>query len=294
MKCGILGDSGIDDYQGSDARGGAYAAYTYGPAELLRLLRGFDLGAWGAYSEPRRTGWAHNWARSGSYVAEIANNGQLSGLVGQVQSGAVEWFVIYSGANDTASYSTELNQVYSGALSGSALATAQNAKANQLLNASDQLLDAGALGGVCRGIPHWTDANYIAAGLSNPTGLQRIYDHIETINGLLVTGLASLGVAYGDVNAFNRSQWTTTNSGQTGIWVGNQWVRMDAVGDEPHFYILSDAHPGTIGCGISANKLILEPLNAMYGLGIKLLTPSELWLAAGVQAGGVFGKVVRS
>src|SRR4051812_20916333 len=61
VKLGLIGDSNTDAYRGTDNRGGSYSAVTFNWAELLVMLRGVDLGAWSAYSEPRRTDYARNW-----------------------------------------------------------------------------------------------------------------------------------------------------------------------------------------------------------------------------------------
>src|SRR5688572_27219803 len=71
LRIGFLGDSSTDESQGTDNRGGAYAAGTYNWMELLVLYGKIDAGDWGDWPEPRRTGYEYNWSRSGATVSSL-------------------------------------------------------------------------------------------------------------------------------------------------------------------------------------------------------------------------------
>ena len=63
---GIMGDLFYDEYQADDQRGGDFHAVTFNLVEILERTRDFNLGPWGTWGEPRRTGYEYNWARSGA------------------------------------------------------------------------------------------------------------------------------------------------------------------------------------------------------------------------------------
>ena len=72
---GVLGDSNSDEYRADDDRGGQYAAVTFSWVELIAARRGLNLGAWGTWGEPRRTGFKYNWSRSGATVHDAIDIG---------------------------------------------------------------------------------------------------------------------------------------------------------------------------------------------------------------------------
>lgn len=298
VKFGCLGDSGIDAFRGTDNRGGAFGAFTFNPIELLARLRGFDLGSWGNYAEPRRTDYANNWARSSAISTDLAAQGQVSGLVNQVSAGSVDYIYIRVGANDFAWYDTLFGNIYSGALSGTSLTAELTTRANALLSAVDSLLSAGASGVIARTFPYWGEAQAISSGYNSTTGLNRVKNAVSAINTILKNGMANR-----DQNKVNlldimsgvwvETPFLETYHGHTGTWYGKEFLYLDSFGDDPHYWMLSDqVHNGTIVNSFEANWGIVEPLRG-FGVDIKPISPSEAWVEAGVLSAGIFGSVRR-
>lgn len=104
---GILGDSQSDEYRADDNRGANFPSTTHNWVEVLVNERGINVGEWGIWNEPRRSGYAYNWARTGATAASMIESGQHIGLAEQVKNGQVNVVVIYIGANDFSPYITE-------------------------------------------------------------------------------------------------------------------------------------------------------------------------------------------
>ena len=95
---GIVGNSNSDQYQANDNRGGAYASGTYNWTEQFVLPCCVNLGDWRSWGDPRRTGYAYNWARSGATAANVIPNPssparlrQLLRLTGLASSAKAGW-----------------------------------------------------------------------------------------------------------------------------------------------------------------------------------------------------------
>src|SRR5690606_31954417 len=111
VSWGVLGDSNSDEYRGSDARGAGtewedvtrnwteLLASPNGAAPVPTHPRDLDMGAWGSHGEPRRTGYAQVWARSGAELSDVIDD-QLAGLVAQVEAGDVTHVIIQATVNE--------------------------------------------------------------------------------------------------------------------------------------------------------------------------------------------------
>ena len=294
MYFGVLGDSTVDAYRGTDNRGGSYAATTFNPVELLHRLRNFDLGAWGSYSEPRRTDYARNWARSKAEMPDLDSQGQTAGLVAQAELGQVQCAYIRVGTNDFSWYGSLYADIYSGTLSGAGLTAELHSRADVILSAVDQLLAAGVSYIVVRGIAYRGDAAAAANGYSNATYRARVRDAAIATNAYLLPLLTSRGVASYDTYAIDQTAYIESYSGHAGIWAGPGFVNVDTAGDEPHNAVLADnLHPGTMANVIEANEIVIGPLNKTYNLGIRKISYPDAWIEAGVPSLGVYGRIDR-
>ena len=294
MNFGVLGDSSVDAYRGTDNRGGSYAATTFNAVELLHRLRGFDLGTWGAYSEPRRTDYARNWARSGAEIPDLVDQGQTAGLVAQAALGQVECVYIRIGTNDFSYYGTLYAPIYNGTLSGSALTAELHDRADTILDAVDALLAEGVSYIVVRGMAYRGDAAAAANGYTNATYRARVRDAVIATNGYLLPLLASRGVGYYDTYTEDTRAYFESYGGHTGIWLGPGFVNVDTYGDEPHNAVLADnLHPGTMASCVEANEIVIDSLNKAYNLGLRRISWPNAWVEAGVLANGVYGRLER-
>lgn len=95
---GVIGDSYSDEYQLHT--GACKVARNW--VEILAELRGLNFGEFSATSrdEPRREGFAHNWARADATTTQAIETGQHTGLAAQAADGQVQVALIFIGGND--------------------------------------------------------------------------------------------------------------------------------------------------------------------------------------------------
>lgn len=270
LKMGIMGDSNSDEYRADDNRGGAYADITFSWNEILDRERNIDLGPWGMRSEPRRSGYAYNWARSGARAADLRN--QQTGLAQQVRDGDVEYVMIHVGVNDF--NGGQYADIYNGSLSGSALQQKLDSIVSDIQSAIQAVATAGA-DVVITGVPDPSQEPVIQARYPNASNRQRVTDAVDRVNSALAVHAAGHpNVSFADMTALVEAFAGRTEG--TNVIVGG--VTFDAVtlSNEPDHMLLSDNHPGTVASGLMANTLFLEPMNAAFGTNIPLLTDDEL------------------
>lgn len=285
LKFGILGDSDTDSYQGDDARGGDFAHVAFCAPEILVRLRSFDLGAWGTYSEPRRTDYAYNWSRSGATSHTMISAGQHTGLAAQVSNGDVEYCFIDIGTNNFHpghSSPSLYEEVYDGTLSGSALQGEIDDCIGDMEDAMDALINAGALGVVVALWHQWSDEVAAGYGFTNGTNRQRVTDTIDAINAGIVSACNSREIPY--VEGWDDIlDWMGGAQGSSPEYVeiGGRQITITA-GDEPYNVQLSDTHLGTVAQCVMTNEMVIRPLNEHYDAGIAMLTEAEMLDIAGL------------
>ena len=280
----ILGDSFYDEYQGTDHRGGDYAAVTFNAVELLARTRGFHLGAWGDWGEPRRTGYQYNWARSGATSRTMIESGQHLGAASQVAAGAVSVVLIGVGSNDFSPYyGDNYERTYSGAMSDEELEAKIAAAIADVTLAVDTVQEAGAEGIIVVLFMQWEldptlPQRYPDAGLR-----RRVSDAIDAVNA----GLAAMASVRGAMVVSQSEvgvQLQTAFDAEGYFHIGGERIDFLHHGDEPHHSRLADAqHTGTVMSGVVANYYFIEPLNRVFGLAIPRLSDEEILAAAGLQ-----------
>jgi len=275
----IIGDSVQDEYRANDNRGAPYYSTTLNWVELLANERGVDFGVWGTRAEPRRSGWANVWARSGATSA-AALSSQLPGVLTQLQSGAATHALIQIGLNDFSTGNLGMN-IYNGIVSTvtlnyiadniSSMARQANAVApGRVIVAATQDYVTRLL------MPE------IVVYMPDPVGRARVSAAIAYLNVRIAAQAAIDGVAYWDYNAALSAVLDARLSGGA-IVVGGQSVMLSPRGNEWHFAWLDEspyAHAGTALSGLIANLYIAE-INARWGVGIAPLSDAEIVAAAG-------------
>jgi len=103
---GVIGDSQSDEYRADDDSGQPYTSSTLNWVEILSQYRSVNFGEWGVREEPRRTGFAYNWARSGATAESLIINRQHVGIANQVKNKKINIVIVYIGANDFAPYNS--------------------------------------------------------------------------------------------------------------------------------------------------------------------------------------------
>jgi len=284
LRVGMMGDSGLEEYQGSDNRGGTYHDVSFNWVELLARDRGIYLGEWGDYSEPRRTGYAYNWARTGATAASLIAQGQHTGLAAQVAAGEIDVVVISIGLNDFVPYKEDgYEPIYSGQVSGAALTTRIDTLVANVTAAIDTIRQANPdIPIIMATIPdiNVSPAVFNDARFSDPDKRQRVSDAVGAANTGLVEMAESRGLVVLDMNAMYSQLVERMVDGR--LVLDGVEITMLAVGDEPHNGVLGDSiHGGTVLEGFLANQYI-EALNDATGAQLSPLSDEEILANAGL------------
>lgn len=271
----VIGDSFADEYQGTDNRGGEYHAVTFNWVEQLAILRGVEVGAWGVYSEPRRVGYAQNWARSGAKAADLVGQGQAAGVAAQ----SCNQIVVWVGTND---YAPAYVPIYDGSFSGAALYAWEAGLVDAITDALDMLPSGNVLQAA---IVDFNEAPGVEYLYPNATGRARVSQSIARVNSALQAAALARGYTFA-----NSTSLITEHEAQTvnGIYtIAGVPMCFFCVGNEPHNWFLEGAgsHLGTVSSGLFANWFIdhfaieIAPLTdaeivAMVGLALPTETPT--------------------
>jgi VCBS repeat-containing protein len=287
LRLGVLGDSGTDEYRGTDNRGGDYANVTFNWVEQLALNRGISLGRFAAWGEPRRTGLEYNWSRSGATSASLLTQGQHTGLAGQIRAGLIDLAVVNIGFNDFAPYTANgYVQIYDGTLSGAALTSKINSVVANITTAVDTLRSAGSLPIIVTTIGNWNYSPLVTndARFSDPAKRQRVTDAIQRANQGITAMANARGLTLFDSTTFLNSLMWRVQGGS--INVGGVLITLFSTGDNPINGILGDRiHAGTVLSGLIANYY-LTLINAVRSPDIPLFTDQEILQTAGLISTG--------
>jgi hypothetical protein len=275
---GILGDSGSDEYRADDNRGGAYWATTFNWAELLARYRGVNLGPWGTWSAPRRSGYAYNWARSGARTVDVIAGGQADGLAAQVAAGQVGRAMLMIGVNDFSPGNGTYAEIYDGTLSAAGVTAKITAMASNIRLAIEKLQTAGPVTMFVATVP---EQNVSLAAFPDPVKRARVTDAIVRINNEIRTIAAERGAVVVDNFTFGTLLQQRIDANGF-LRVGTELISVSTVGDEPHHLILGDnAHGGTVANGLLAN-FIMEAMSSA-GDALVPFTDEELLANAGIE-----------
>ena len=281
---GIMGDSNSDEYRANDSRGGLYADNTLNWMEQLVLNRHLNFGPWGKWSEPRRTGYEYNWARTGATASSLIESGQHTGLAQQVADGKVSIVFLWIGDNDFHLTNGTYEEIYDGTLSGAEIELKIDRFVDDVTTAVDTVLGAGNVQMVIVTVLDQGLAPEAAKRFPAPEGRQRVTDAINTVNQRLKQLAESRNIAVADMSAVSTQIFRQIDA-KGFLDVGGEKITILKKGDDPHFSRLDDkqGHAGTVVSGLLANFLFVEPLNSSYGLEITPLSEEEILKDAGLR-----------
>lgn len=262
----VMGDSSADEYQGTDNRGGAYHAVTFNWLELLVRYRNVNVGDWGSYSEPRRTGYSRNWARSGATTDTLLLQGQPQGIASQIQS--CDFAVLWVGGNDYGPYTPMHTAMYNNTISMSSLLAWEQQRVTNITNAVLGLPPDTEI--FLAGIVDYNVTPLALQIFPNAAGRQRISNSIDRVNASLSIMAAQQGIIFADPTDLLYQQLASLQNGM--YYVGG--IPIDLFGqpsNAPHAGLLPDGHPGTISSGLLGNWLV-----GHFPVSIPPLSDSEL------------------
>ncbi len=286
INLGILGDSNTDEYRADDNRaaGTPYQNTTLNWAELLVNERNVNLGTWGTWGEPRRSGYKYNWTRSGATSTDMISSGQHTGLAQQIRNGEVQYVIIFIGSNDFNTWNGTYNDVYSGNLSDAQVQQKVNTIISNITQAVSTVQAAGNIKLIV--------ANYSDPGMSvdfrqqfpDATKRQRITNAIVKINQGINDLAQSKQFTIADLASMATS--LLSNIDATGnVVIGGEKIIITSHGNDPHHLQLDDSvgHSGTVGNGIIANVFI-RTLNTAFNTNVAVFSDQEILTNAGIMS----------
>lgn len=245
----VIGDSGSDEYQADDHRGGSYYPTTFNWLEQAVRSNLVSAGAWGTRAEPRRTGYEYNVARSGSTVSAAVQAGQ--GTLAKTFHTQV--VVIAIGTRDM---ELAFSSLYSRTLTGAALTSWQNGIVTGIKKLA---LDVQPVQTIILTVPDMSQHPLIVNSpfYSNQIGLNYVRDATKTINDRLTEFAAQNGYSIRDTNSFIASVYANPELSFNPL----------GIGDAPENGLLSDYHPGTRWSCLYSNFIlsgISTPLDCSF------------------------------
>jgi lysophospholipase L1-like esterase len=292
LKLGVMGDSLSDEY-GEES----YGSYAENWVEQLEIHAGIDLGPTasmagqpgGSWGEPRRTLYEFNWARSGADSITLLSGGQHTGVASAVASDAVDFGVLFIGANDFFPSGAAYLGIYLGTWNQGQIDAHVAGVLSRINTALDEMESAG-LPMVLFNVPDYGIAPAVAAALPDAAGRQLVTDVIDGLNASLDAEAEARGLVIVDIGAALVSIFGTHTSPSTSLLVGNIAIDLTAAdtasGTIPTAGFVDDGvHPNTVLQGILANS-VLEALNVGFGTGIALFTEAEILDHRGIAYGG--------
>lgn len=261
---GAIGDSYTDEYEFEH-----YPARNW--LELLATERPLDFGAYSTASrgEPRRQGYAFNWARSGA-TASLGLPSQLEGLVPQINSGDVTLVFLQLGIND---YGLRYSELHNGTLAGAELDAFTDGVISRLATAAETITGAGA---------QLVVGNLLDLGVlpyfvnSTDEGRARVTDAISMVNERIRDEVAF------PHNAPVIDIFHITNSEPD---IGGVPVRRQGFpAGHPQSVFVDGIHTGAAMQGLAANAFVAA-VNQAYGAQIDPLSDQTIWRAAEAASG---------
>ncbi len=287
VKFGIMSDSTSDEYRANDNRAGGtqWAATTLSWGELLVNKRNFSLGSWGTRSEPRRTGYEYNWARSGAMTNTLISSGQHTGMAAQVQAGLVDVVYIQIGNNDFAYYDSNFDghKIYNGTLAGAALTAKINQMTNDIRTAVTTVKAAGPDHIILGNIPDPGDSPYNRGRYPDATKRAKVTAAITQVNNN-ITQIAQQNNAIHFDLATQGLKYLSRIDSTGNMTVGGVKISFLNNSNDPRSAILADnTHAGTVLEGLLAND-VLAVLNTRLSTPITPFTELEILQNAGLAA----------
>jgi hypothetical protein len=274
---GIAGDSITDEYE--------FEAYDYARnwAELLHDAEGVNLGAAGTFAEPRREGYAFNWARSGAPSGQLLSQGQHTGLAAQINAGQVSHALLQIGQDDFVPEGDAYYEIAKQLWTAQQITDYSNLVVGNIETALSTLYKTNAFlvmtNIVDYGVTPATQAFY------TPTEQQRVTDVIEPINVRLATLADKYNVPLVDFNGVTRNIFGDNFNPVPSKQIGGNTINNAAGAGVTNAFVDDGIHPHTI-IGTQIANLFLTAFNKAYDTPIDLFTEQEACTLVGLPFTG--------
>ncbi len=287
----IIGDSDSDEFRSNDNRGGTFSSVTFNWVELLVNRRSIELGPWETNSEPRRSGFAYNWARSGAVAQSMINSGQHTGVAAQIAEKKVNLIIMRIGVNDFHPFNGTYQDSYSNQ-SDAQLEAKTNGIINNLNAAVSVLVNAATAANVRIGVlvTHYGDpatSSLTAPLFPDANKRKRVSNAIDKIND----AIDNFAIQYPKV-VYPVSQKPYIDFTEENLTIAAPYPYITVepgrvlyynMDNHPKNLIMSDKHLGTIANGLIFNLLYQKPLKDFFGIDIQPFSNDELYHLVGLD-----------
>ena len=275
---GAVGDSLTDEYEFEEY---AYAANWL---EALVSERGLDFGTTGAWGEPRRDAYEHNWARSGATSQTLLDAGQHVGLAAQVDAGAVSHAVLAVGPNDFFTSSQVYFKIYSGLWSASQVDSFIDGLVGNIETAVETLA-ATDVHLVVAGVADYGVAPSIRGLFSIPSWRNRVSLVVDEVNCGVETIARREGIPFMDTAGLTRSLFGTNDATISSQVIGGVQFNNTSGISATNAFVGDGIHPHTAVQALMAN-VFMEAFNSGYSAGLVPFTEQEIVEGVGESYGG--------
>lgn len=288
-KLGAVGDSLTDEYLEQ-----SYGSYATCWTELLVLHRAIDMGPTaeeagqpgGTWGEPRRTGFEHNWARSGATTNTMLSAGQHTGLADAVLTQGVTHAAMFIGGNDFSFWSGCYDEVYNGEWDQQDIDDWIAGRINNITTALETIVPTG-VHLVIVNIPDFSIMPLVWSYRPDPVRRDAVAAAVEQANAELRDLAAEHDLALLDMYALTKTIFGPNRDQHEHLLVGNVEIELLlASGSDPlAAWVADGVHPRSVVQGIWANA-ILTALNLAYDANVTLFSEEELLTNGDLTYGG--------
>jgi hypothetical protein len=290
IKLAIVGDSLSDEYAEETygyAQNWVEQLVTYGIADAGPTAASAGVGDWG---EPRRTGFAYNWARAGAVTQDLVDQGQVAGVVSQVAPEGITHVVAAIGANDFTPSGVNYFALYYGLATPEQIEQAISANLAIVTNAMQTLKATGAKV-VWVNVPDYGVSPATRLYYTDPVKRERVTTVIREIDDRLADLALAEGVPLVDFLGLAKAVFGENSAPNPTIELAG--IQLDLLASDdpvnhpnPYAAFVDDGvHPHTTVQGIMAN-LFLEAFNVGYGEHLPLFSEADILAHAGIPGGG--------
>lgn len=276
----VLGDSQSDEYRADDSRGLTYASTTKNWVEHLVDLREINVGENGTFEEPRRSGFAYNFARSGATTLSMIESGQHASAAELVKEKKVNAVVIFIGTNDFSPiHPTGYDAIYNESLIEADVIRKKNDVVSGIKTAIQTVQSSGEVRIILVTIPDWGRNPVIRITYPDPLRRAKVTEVVNDINTDLKTLLTESEGTVIDINEFYES---LLDQEDKKVRVGSITLINTLPSDNPrHFFLDDGIHTGSLVNALFAREVILR-FNDFFTPVFTPLTEAEMLSNSGL------------
>lgn len=279
---GVAGDSLSDEY--------AVETYNYASNWVEQLAAtGLNFGAPQMSGEPRRTGFAYNWARAGATSTTLLTSGQHVGLADQIASNLVSHALLAIGQNDFAYFSDAYAGIYNQSWPDLVIEEYVDQVVSNIHTALSELTPGGA-DLVLANLADYGVAPATRFSFPDAAKRDRVTAVIADVNARLSEMALDFQIPLVDTFSFTQSFLGTNANPILSQTIGGVEIRNASIPDPnnpdlTYGFVDDGIHPSNVPQAVLAN-LFTTAFNSGYGTSAPMFTEQQMVQNAGLTYGG--------